>query len=80
MVQMCAGTNLGLIANKDVIFHGKGDIVNAELQISSFWNIHKANTSPGWTSVLRIRSLYNCHTLEKARFLVHSPIQIYKPP
>lgn len=76
---MHAGTNLGFIANKDIIVHGKWDIVNAKLQVSSFWNIHKANTSPGWIAVLRIWSLHNCHTLEKARFLVHGPIHIYEP-
>lgn len=78
---MHALTYLGFVANEDVIFHRKGDIINAELQISSFGNIHKAYTSPGWITVLRIFSLHNRHTLKKERFLVHGPMyfRIYKP-
>lgn len=56
---------LRFISDDNVILHRVGDVVDAELKIGTFRNVHKTNASPSRGSVLRLGSRDNRHTRSK---------------
>lgn len=71
----CRGSHLRFISDDNVILHRVGDVVDAELKIGTFRNVHKTNASPSRGSVLRLGSRDNRHTLPTERWYI---IQILK--
>lgn len=56
---------LRLIADEDVILHGVRNVVHRELQEGPLWHTNQANTSPGGSTVLRVGTWNNCHSLKR---------------